>query len=71
MAFVPRLTLGRVGPARFPVGSRTWGGTTVVVPSPAPRSFTDVLTGGTHDIGAGVLDVGRVLGTLPVAVLRA
>jgi malto-oligosyltrehalose synthase len=70
VALVPRLTLSRVGPARFPVGSRVWGGTTVRLPSPAPRSFTDVLTGGRHDVPNGVLQAGRVLGTLPVAVLR-
>lgn len=71
VAVVPRLTLGRVGPARFPVGSRVWGGTTVRLPPSAPHSFSDVLTGGTVDSRTGVLQVGEVLRTLPVAVLVA
>jgi malto-oligosyltrehalose synthase len=69
VAFVPRLTLGRVGAGRFPTGPAVWGRTRARLPVHAPRGFTDVLTGVTIEARGGALDVGRVFGTLPVAVL--
>jgi (1->4)-alpha-D-glucan 1-alpha-D-glucosylmutase len=69
VALVPRLTLGRAGPGRFPTGPGVWGSTRARLPVHAPRRLTDVLTGVTIEARGGALDVGRVFGTLPVAVL--
>jgi (1->4)-alpha-D-glucan 1-alpha-D-glucosylmutase len=70
IAFVPRLTLNRAGPGRFPTGSRVWGDTTVQLPREAPTHFTDVLTGATLSPHGRSLDAARIFALLPVSVLQ-
>jgi malto-oligosyltrehalose synthase len=70
MAFVPRLTFDQAGAGGFPVGPRVWGSTTAQLPAGAPTRFTDVLTGTVTHSTRGALQIGGVLATLPVSVLR-
>jgi maltooligosyltrehalose synthase len=46
-----------------------WGNTTADLPAHAPSQFADVLTGSTITVDRGRVEIGRVLSTLPVAVL--
>jgi (1->4)-alpha-D-glucan 1-alpha-D-glucosylmutase len=69
MAFVPRLAIDQAGAGRFPVGARLWGSTTAQLPAGAPTRFTDVLTGSVTEARRGALQIGGILGTLPVSVL--
>lgn len=76
LVVVPRL-VGTLmhGEMKPPVGKEVWGDTQVVLPaSSQPAHIEDVLTGVRHDEDGGPgairrLDVGAVLGALPVALL--
>lgn len=69
IALIPRQVIGVVGPGRFPVGARAWEATSLRLPSPAPGTFTDVVTGVAVTAERGRLAVGDCLSVLPVSVL--
>jgi (1->4)-alpha-D-glucan 1-alpha-D-glucosylmutase len=69
VAVVPRQTIALAGTGRFPVGTRTWGTTTLRLPESAPCTFTDVVTGASVIAQRGRLQVAECLSVLPIAVL--
>jgi (1->4)-alpha-D-glucan 1-alpha-D-glucosylmutase len=69
LCVVPRLVRTLAGPGRFPLGP-VWADETVSIPRDAAGSYSDVLSGRSLDMEAGPVDLRRLLGVLPVAVLR-
>jgi (1->4)-alpha-D-glucan 1-alpha-D-glucosylmutase len=69
VAIAPRLCAQLVPVGTFPVGS-VWGDTRIRLPRDAPQSWTDAITGTRVDAPGCALDLARVLGTLPVALLE-
>ncbi len=63
-----RYSLRRLGDDNVPlIPASAWGGTTLLLPSPADRTC-NLLTGETH-AGDGRIDIAQILSQLPVAVL--
>ncbi len=70
VAAAPRWTVGLVeGPGLAP-GAEAWGDTRIVLPEGAPRRWRDVLRREEME-GAGGLELGRICGAFPVAVLES
>ena len=69
ISVVPRLTLQVAGEGRFPIGTRVWNDTAVILPDGVPLELSDVFTGTSLNTSRGYLSVGEVLDLLPVSVL--
>jgi malto-oligosyltrehalose synthase len=69
VALVPRLVVGVAGGTRFPIGTRSWEDTVVVLPVSSSVDLTDVLTGSTVRSACGRVKVADALGILPVSLL--
>lgn len=69
VALVPRLPYRLAGSGRFPCGSALWTDTALLLPAGAPTTWIDALTGRPWHANRRRLSVGRVLESLPVAVL--
>ena len=66
---LPRLVARLAGGGAWPVGEAAWEGTTFGASGAGGVRFVDAFTGERVEIGAAGTPVGRVLSTLPVAVL--
>ena len=64
---VPRLAASLVEPGRFPLGSRVWGDTALLLPE-TDAAWTDVLTG-TAPVRGGNVFLGEILENFPAALL--
>jgi len=71
LGVVARTTCGLVEPPSWPIGSRIWDGTTLVVPDGAPRTWRDALTGIEVGVVDGRIALDEVLRELPCALLLA
>lgn len=70
LVVAPRWTVGLVeGPGLAP-GAAAWGGTRLLLPEGAPRRWRDVLRREEVE-GEGGLELGRICGAFPVAVLES
>ena len=71
---VPRLLTGLVPFGRAPIGHKIWTSNHLVLPTEAPKNWTNVLTGEKLEVlGAkrNVLSLGDVFATFPVALLAS
>ena len=73
IALVPRLVVELVPVGEFPLGTKAWGKSAVLLPNQAPETWHNVLTGENIKVnrvgGKKALPVHQVLGRFPVALL--
>jgi (1->4)-alpha-D-glucan 1-alpha-D-glucosylmutase len=73
IAIVPRLTMGRSGPASPPVGKSVWGSGALALPARAPERWINALTGESllarSRRGRRVMLLAEVFASFPVALL--
>ncbi len=73
LVVVPRLSTRLVSPGEFPLGSKVWGRSHLVLPEQAPCHWKNVLSGktlkATQAAGKRVLPLHQVLHHFPVALL--
>jgi len=73
LVVVPRLSTKLVSPGEFPLGSKVWGRSHLVLPKQAPCHWNNLLSGktlkATQAAGKRVLPLHQVLRHFPVALL--
>jgi len=75
LVVIPRFSTRLVSPGEFPLGSKVWGRSHLVLPEHAPCHWKDLLSGktlkATQAVGKWVLPLHQVLQHFPVALLSA
>jgi (1->4)-alpha-D-glucan 1-alpha-D-glucosylmutase len=73
LVVIPRFSTRLVSPGEFPLGSKVWGRSHLVLPEQAPCHWKDLLSGktlkATQAVGKWVLPLHQVLQHFPVALL--